>query len=300
MCIVADSVNDVSKTKIVSFHVAYKLNNQLTPAQLIVYSATVDSLANSNAFILPVYNPGNDQQNIIPLDFSKLPRFIDDIDSLYNKWFPRDTMRLTNSLNYTLQGDGYLDVHRVGDYKFSIVPSKIDFNRIDKSQLNIDPAAKVSVDAHTNDYSFIVYQFFQRGNLDVTPFGYLCKPYQENAMVIPTIHGHPHSAPLIGYFREDNLTHNSSEFENYADYDHKIYALLKNPDSNMDSKYKSSIVTLRDLLGKINTDYMGRFIVIYPPLSFVPKKIDIKGKKFNRNMLIDLDGTSFINDLVCA
>ena len=49
MCIEADSVNDVSKTKIASFHVAYTLDNGVTiiPSQLVIYAANVDSMANT-------------------------------------------------------------------------------------------------------------------------------------------------------------------------------------------------------------------------------------------------------------
>lgn len=98
MCIVADSVDDVSKTKIASFRVAYTLDNGKTvvPSQLVVYSANVDSLVANNAFILPV--------------------------------------------------------HTVGDYQFSMMPLKTDFDRLDCTKLNINPEARASIDIHFNDY----------------------------------------------------------------------------------------------------------------------------------------------------
>ena len=90
MCIIADSIKDVSKTKIACMQTAYSFDNGQTiiPAQLVVYSANVDSSTNNNAFILPIYNPGNDHRTIIPLDFSKLTNFFTDLEKIYDRWFP--------------------------------------------------------------------------------------------------------------------------------------------------------------------------------------------------------------------
>lgn len=305
MCIVADSVKDVSKTKIASFHTGYTLDGGATiiPSQLIVYSATVDSNTNTNAFILPVYNPGNEPRTIIPLDFSKLPDFFASVDNIFDRWFPKPMY--LGSMNYStnsFDGErGTLEVHRVGDYKFSIMPSKIDFNRINRNELNISPAAKSAIDMHSNDYSFIVYQFYQRGQIEITPFAYLCTPLRENAMIIPTIHGHPHdNVPDVGlgYVKNMYVSHMSpADFEQRAEFDHEIYGLVKNI-PNVDPNSKSDIVAVDKLLRSITTDYMNRKIRVYAPKSFVPKKIKLSGYKDNRNMLIKLDGHSFIQDLV--
>lgn len=302
MCIIADSVNDVSKTKIASFHVAYTMDGGKTiiPSQLVVYAANVDSVANTNAFILPVYNPGNDQKKIIPLDFSKLADFFYELANIYGRWFPEDTWRsANNSYNLEAQGKDFLPVYSVGDYKFSIMPSKIDFNRLDRLQLNINSAAKAAINVHPNDYSFIVYQFYKKGKIEITPFAYLCEPCREHAMIIPTIHGHPHADDPLGfsshYFALNDFGSHKSEVEDKSDFDHEIYTLVLNPMAkNMDRK---DLIEIDKLLSKITTDYVNRKVRIRIPTSFVPNKFTIKGYKQNRNILIKPDGFNFINDL---
>lgn len=308
MCIVADNIKNVSKTKIASFHVAYTLDGGRTiiPAQLVVYSANVDSNTQSNAFILPVYNPGNDFRKIIPLDFSKMPNFFIDLKNIYDAWFPQST---PNADSLYLQSGhtnncDLLEVHKVGDYKFSIMPSKIDFNRLDRSQLNISPAAKIAIDMHSDDYSFIIYQFFQRGQIEITPFGYLCEPYKECEMIVPTIHGHAiDNTPTVGFGYIPNMyVSYKSDFEDTAEYDHEIYTLVKkkilqNTINKENVTKKENVIDIDRLLRNITTDYMNRKLRIYVPKSFVPNKIIINGYNNNRNLLIKTDGYTFIRDL---
>ena len=168
MCIIADDVKEVSKTKIVSMQTAYTLDNGQTiiPAQLVIYSANIDSNVSSNAIVLPIYNPGNNSQNIIPIDLLELPDIITNIASKFQTWFPQQhiiSWSMNNAFTEQLNSDS-LEVFTVGDYKFSVMPSKLDFNRLDRTQLYINPASKVAIDVHSMDYSFIVYQFYQKDN----------------------------------------------------------------------------------------------------------------------------------------
>lgn len=323
MCIIADNVNDVSKTKIASFHIGYIINNNniVVPGQLVIYSAAVDSTVATNALILPVYNPGNNPDKIIPLDLSHLPNLFDDIDNVYDKWFPKNKgFGMSNGDVYLAYNSKSLPVHKVGDYKFSIMPSKADFARIDQSQLNISPDAKVSINVHPDNYSFIIYQFYQKGKVDITPFGYICKPCAEHSMVIPTIHGHPHnsnmlmsgsrfSPPLSSSrldFEPDGINshlgsnfspvgHNAV-FDDKADFDHDIYTLVIT--ENTKPVDRSDLIALDNIVKKISLDYLNRNIRIRIPSQFVPNKIKVIGYKPNKNMFVDKDGFSFINDLV--
>jgi hypothetical protein len=310
MCIVADDIKDVSKTKIASFHVAYTLDDGKTiiPSQLIVYSANVNSNKNTNAFILPVYNPGNNYHKIIPLDFSKMADFFTNVKNIYNRWYP-DEMLISQSYSRSnsYSNNNILAVHKVGDYKFSIMPSKMDFNRLDRSQLNVSPAAKSAIDVHSDDYSFIVYQFYQSGQLEIMPFGYLCEPCREHAMVVPTIHGHPHdNVPILGlgYVPRTGQTFSSiyssygSDFENSAEFDHEIYTLVKNSEQNNNTINKTDVIDMDKLLKNITTDHMTRKIRVYVPKTFIPKKIKINGYNINRNILIKTDGYIFVKDLM--
>ena len=301
MCIVADSVADISKTKIACFHIGCRLNNNtnVVLSQLVVYSANVDSIADNNALILPVYNPGNNYKNIIPLDFSNFPDFFDQIDAYFSRWFPEQKSKsYTNSTN--LGGDqDFLPVHQVGDYKFSIMPSKMDFNKIDRNILRINPLAKIAIDSHSNDYSFIVYQFFQKGHIDITPFAYVCKPYDKDSMIIPTIHGHPHPSNIFNGFDRTNHYHpiSGTEFEQTADFDHEIYCISNNSNAKNITR-KKDLDDFDHIIKKITTDYMNRKIRIYAPKSFIPGKIKIKGDKPNRNLFVKQTKYDFLNDLV--
>lgn len=302
MCIVADDVIDVSKTKIASFHVAYSMDNGQTviPSQLVVYATNIDSVTNSNALILPIYNPNNDYKKIIPLDFSNLDNFFVDLEKIYNRWFPSSKWT-TNSLtnNYDcFDNNETLPVYTVGDYKFSIMPKKIDFNRLDRSQLNISPMARAAIDVHSDEYSFIVYQFYKKGKVNISPFAYLCHPCLDNAMIIPTIHGHSHnnSVPMgLGYVNNIHMSFNH-EFEDKSDYDHEIYTLVKH--SNPNKINKKDVLDMNSLLKNITMDYLDRKIRVYVPKSFIPNLTEIKGKHPNRNLMINTNGCAFVNDLL--
>lgn len=300
MCIVADSVKDIQKTKIASFHVAYSFDDgkTLIPAQLVVYSAKVDSNTNTNAFILPVYNPGNDYRKIIPLDFSKMPDFFINVSNLYNRWFPSRSRSYGTFTNCGNTNSNMLMVHTVGDYKFSIMPSKIDFNKLDRRQLNVDTKARVAIDVHSDDYSFIIYQFYQKGKIEITPFGYICAPHDEYSMIIPTIHGHPYDTfPSIGLAYMPNIyIPCKPEFEDQADFDHEIFTLVKT--FNKINMSESDLSNINELLKNIQMDYMKRKIRIYSPKSCVPNKIKITGYQDNNNLLITTTGYAFLKDLI--
>lgn len=310
MCIIADNVKDVSKTKIACFHVGFAFDGEKSvfPAQLTVYSANIDSQTSTNALILPIFNPGNNPKKIIPLDFSLGSDFFDDLEMIYSKWFGqeiRNKFYFTNCFDE--KNDCKLDVYTVGDYKFSIMPSKLDFNRLDRTQLNINPTSKNSIDMHNNDYSFIVYQFYQKGKIDITPFGYLleCNINDQNLMV-PTIHGHPHDNLITGIsFQPYADASYNSGFEETAHYDHEIYALTKDNENfiaiesqNLLKSVSSDVLAINQLLKKINMDYMKRKIRLYVPKKFIPYKIKIKNFEKNRNSIICKNNFTFINDLI--
>ncbi len=306
MCIIADIVKHVDNTKIAVFHVGYKMGlaGEILPGQLIVYSANVDSTTDQNAFILPVYNLSKKTNLIIPLDMSDLSDFFTVLDNIYDRWFPPKRIQSTNFFNtesYSLQQSNFLPVHTVGDYKFSIVPHKSDFLRIDSAQLHVNPSAKTSIDVHSDDYSFIVYQFYQKGKINITPFGYICPQYAlPNTLFVPTIHGHPHEM-----FSPAVYAHIKSGFEQTASYDHVIYAIVKcNPDQNQNQNQnqiipkKNDIIDLDHLVRNIKTDYLDRNIQICVPKCFIPKKITITNSEPNRNFIIDASTSKFVYDLV--
>jgi hypothetical protein len=292
-------VKDVSNTKIVCFQVAYSYDGGKTGTlgQFIAYSANVESDVKTNAFILPVFNPDNNPDKIIPLDMSELSHFFDDIKTVFNRWYPpiqnqsfsRNSMPLSRNL---------LEVHTVGDYKFSIVPSKKDFNKIDRNKLNVNPAAKKSIDAHSDDYSFIVYQFNAKGKLEISPFGYLSPTYSDNQLFVPTIHGHPHDGLTnigTGYVMNAFVNY-QTEFEQQAEFNHEIYGIIKADDELVTQK---DLIELNNIVKTIARDYMDRDLRIYLPKKISPRKITINGIKINRNLILsDSENFKACKDLV--
>jgi hypothetical protein len=314
MCIVATSVGEVSSTKIVSFHVGYVMegyteptesqNINPTPAQLIIYSAKVENKALTNAFILPVYNPGNDSNKIIPVSLQNLPNIIEDIDNVFSRWYPQPKL-LSASYSNSF-GDGpasnKLEVFYVDDYKFSIMPRGYDFKRLDQTKLNISQEATIAIDQHSLDYSFIVCQFDKPGKIEVKPFGYLCPAHTSESMIIPTIHGHPHDffGMNVGMGYIQNMFVNyKSNFEDKSHFDHEIYALIKTSDETqmVTKSTHTDVVDLDRIIRKIKTDYMFRPLRIYVPKNFYPKKISLHNKLPNRNLYIDVNKENFLNDL---
>jgi hypothetical protein len=316
MCIILDKVNDVSSTKIASIHVGYSHDvnskNSVNPAQLIVYSASVDSLADTNAFVLPVYNPDNNPEKIIPLDMSHMSDFFSDLKSIFDVWFG------ARAKGYSMDGmmmssnssRGHLVVHTVGDYKFSVMPHKRDFDRIDTSKLKVNPHAKISIDQHNDNYSFIICQFFKKGKINMSPFGYLCVPKTSDSMIIPTVHGHPHDDNFIsgidgvGYIPNIRLNYNTKiDFEDTSEYDHEIYALIKASEEECSKNpikvNENDLGKINKLLGKIGKDYNDRKIRLYIPKNIIPKKIKITTVELNRNFIIKPTESHFIKDLEC-
>lgn len=311
MCIIADVVKKVSSTKIVSIDVGYTSEqnpDNPIPLQFVIYSAKVESMANSNAFILPVYNPTNNPEKIIPVDMSKQSEFINKISTLFDKWFHLDKWDSKNmklSMTNSYDGESYLQVFKVGDYKFSIMPHKSDFGRLDQNQLRVDPSAKVSIDAHSDNYSFIVCQFFRRGDLELTPFGYLCPQKSLSEMLVPTIHGHPHQSNVDGLGRLPNMRfdiHPKGDFENSSEYDHVIYCIQRCSDGEEDNKSvrveKEDYSQLNRILKEISKDYRNNSIRLHIPKNIIPTMIEINGIKPNRNLVVSTKGSYFSNDLI--
>lgn len=301
MCVISGEVNEVSKTKIACFSIGYSLdaNTQVTPAQLVVYSAHVDSIPPKNAFILPVYNPGNDVNNIIPLDLSGHGNFFDVVKEIFTHWYPQYLSKSFSYLGNAAGPKDVLPVHKVGDYSFSLMPHKRDFHRLDKNVLNVNVSALASIDVHNDDYSFVVYQFTGTGKLDVTPFGYIC-PTQKEQLVLPTIHGHPEDMSKSPYYRYGRFIPelDPSIFHNTADFDHTIYATVRDLSENPKKHDVEVLKSLNRLLKSVNRDYVGRNVTIHIPNNFVPHKIEIKGEKLNRNLLITRETHRFLEDII--
>lgn len=283
MCIIADNINGITNVKILCSHVAYRLHDEFTPAQLVVYAANIDTSV-TNALIFPVYNPGNDATKIIPLDLSHLPYFFNETESVFHQVH----------VNTSMSEDAMLTVQQVANYKFSIAASKMDFNRIDRTQLNINAISKTTIDIHSDDYSFIIYQVFQKGHLDIMPFGYLCPQVTDTTLIVPTITSHPHNMFDKCYIQSLHVAY-KSEFEDVIQFDCEIYSLVKSPTEKTPREKVKEVDTW---IRKIKTDYLKRDVKLYVPQNFKLNYVKLACFKPNRNMLMASDNYQFMRDLV--
>lgn len=306
MSIIADTVDKVSKTKIACFNIGYGRDQRMIQSgTLIVYSTNIDTPTKSNAIILPVYNPGNDPMNIIPINMVNQMQFFYDIDKIYSRWFQETNLLSMDSL--VMKGhvhDGnYRKTLQNGDYKIIIIPSKYDFYQIDKRDLTIGPKAKMYIDKHPDSYSFVVLYFNQTGKIEIPPFAYICPFFDESneSMILPTIHGHSNDMGFsdigksLGYVPNIFVSHKQA-FENNVVFDHTIYCLVKNKINPVNTQNDTK--ALDALLGHITVDYQGNPIRIYIPKNFTPKKLEVHGERPNRNVLVSATEINFMNDLI--
>jgi hypothetical protein len=211
MCIFSKPVNSVSATHI---FVRRDLRNN---RNVTIYQMEA-SLMGDNAMILPV--PGTDVEFV---NLEGYPEFFKDMDSL----FPQKLTRLAKSLSRS-GGTKTLEVHDVGQYIASYVPSMNDWDRIDPVFKLADNCWEELPDYST--FGFVVFQLksknhgrdyseeyagivppsrkrLQLGVEKFHPMAYTYTPI-DNRIFFPTTHVH------------------DGEVEKVSNYDHKLYYQL--------------------------------------------------------------------------
>jgi hypothetical protein len=89
------------------------------------------------------------------------------------------------------RGGGCLEVQRCGSYRYSVVPSLSDFDRVDASVFELTPrVASLLATSYGTGYSFLVC--ILDANAKYAPIAYR-HPTFEQALFIPTLHSHDHS-----------------------------------------------------------------------------------------------------------
>ena len=280
--------------------------------QLVIYSADVGIDATAamrkgdpraavqegarDAFILPVYNPNNDPDAIVPLDITNKDFF-----STLN--FLVKPKSKGASLGFKLGGGPkFLEVHTVGDASFTILPHKRDLARLNEVLLPISPVARQAVNAHSDSYSFIVYKMklsAEKTNA-VPPFGYLCPRYK-HGLFVPTVHGH------------------DGAFKNVDEFDHEFYFFydafegkpLEAGEFPWPAEYVLDIAEGRRWIDQLNklvkssigNDWKFRTVTLEcdtHPNGLITAYREIHGTRANRNMCFLSKDAAFlcVNDLV--
>jgi len=187
MCIFSQPVQSVASTHI------FVRRNQKTGRTVTVYQMEA-ALMGENAMILPV--PGSHVEFVNLEDY---PDFFQDMDKL----FPEPVTRgLSKSVSFGITNDT-LQVHEVGNFIASYVPTMKDFERL-APVFRLNPACWDELPDYT-EYGFVVFQLkSDRGNKKFHPMAYTYNA-NETSIFFPTTHVH------------------DGEVELNSEYDHKLY-----------------------------------------------------------------------------
>ncbi len=197
MCIFSQAIELVAKTKIFA-------RGLPDGRQVLIYS--MDITANEPvAMVLPLPVPPNGPDGAI--EFVDLSGYRDVMDDLANA-FP-DLRIATQSLTLGRSRgapSNVLEVHRVGDFEASYVPSPRDFERLDP-RFRI-PAGVIDAQPRYADYGFAVFQLrttaHERSSIHPMAMWFPRRDPQE--LFFPTVHVHDGSVP------------------ERASFDHELYA----------------------------------------------------------------------------
>jgi hypothetical protein len=237
MCLFANEVADVKNTQICV------LPNG-SDRQITVYSCDITKGSQkSNALILPVPNPDNDESKIKLYDLSERPDFFDKLNSrVISKG------RSLHSNSSYAAPDSFVAVQQIGSYEVSVAETLEDLKRIDPKLLEIEPALlKLLQEKYCDptssrcDWSFVVAKFDHQQKFH--PFAY-SHPLQKTGWFIPTSHFH------------------SKTYNDYEKFDHDIYVANALADGGMLAKdWKQALFDLCDGLMPVRVQDLYRFNV---------------------------------------
>eukprot|EP01102_Stenamoeba_stenopodia_P005525 TRINITY_DN1628_c0_g2_i1.p2 TRINITY_DN1628_c0_g2~~TRINITY_DN1628_c0_g2_i1.p2 ORF type:complete len:313 (-),score=74.98 TRINITY_DN1628_c0_g2_i1:1881-2819(-) len=189
----------------------------------------------TEAMILPVvsYDKGKDIQLV---DLTTMGKMFEEMDTIFRppkiNWAEIVTFIMCGCC--LLGGETEvpplpLKVHRVGSYQVSVVPSKEDFELLDKDVFMLDSnVAKLFSDKYSTDFAFVVCKLVNNG-ATYHPIGYISPRLRdEGALFIPTYHFH------------------GKPDDKKADWDHAIYtAFVNGVPTHRDGSGMKGIVTKR-------------------------------------------------------
>lgn len=164
--------------------------------QSLAYTMNL-ATAREVAMILPVpVRPGTGESAVRFIDLEKYPEMFSELDALFEEAHPAGELQL---LGRTLA------VHEVGSFIATYVPSKLDFDRVDR-RFWLPRVVLDSVPAYS-DYGFAVFQL-KPGNQTVHPMAFTFPSRELDRLFIPTVHLH------------DGRFHHEAEFDHAIYYQH--------------------------------------------------------------------------------
>jgi hypothetical protein len=194
--ILADEPVRVANTSIFARHGA-------PGRQLLVYSMRVFT-ASPTAMILPLpVRPGSGEDAVRFIDLSGYPEFFEDMSAACRPEI--QTLGLDSAAAAGYLAEPLLEVHEVGDFEASFVPTMSDFRRLDpRFQLSPDVWAKMP---DCSDYGFAVFQLrlaaFDRiagVGQEVHPMAFDFPTRDPLRLFYPTVHVHDRDYHLTARF----------------------------------------------------------------------------------------------------
>lgn len=179
MCCFSGSIDKVSKTRIFARTQGSK--------QLLVYAMDLDT-PEDLAMILPI-PVAEGTQKIDFLDLSKQNDFFEKVEAL----FPKNVMKgMTRGLSFGADSKDLLEVHKVGAYDASFVPTVDDMDRLDE-RFTIKKAIWDELPEYAN-FGFAVFKL-SKGNAERHPMGFWFQSRLSGSLFFPTVHIHDGTIP---------------------------------------------------------------------------------------------------------
>ena len=210
MCIITQTVRDVSKTRI------YTTLNKKGTHQVLVYQNFVDTPSKSNTMILPVPNP----DSLVFINMEEYPEFFDDCQRCFKQ--QRDHDMLLRSCAFSPSYTESLPVYNLGSYSLSVAKTWHDLERANRDVFafpeELPPLLRRKYDSH---FGFLLCRLRQ-GAHTYHPLAYIHEKDPCRLLFVPTFHYHVHSNG-----KGDTVS---------ADWDHTIYSSGTDLDSTWEDK----------------------------------------------------------------
>ena len=203
MCIFTGSIEHVSATHIF----ARRVDGQ----QVVAYEMNL-STPTETAMVLPVpvlRGTGEDALRFINLE--RYTSFFDDLDELFA---PEREHFYGADYDGPMEVLEMLEVHNVGSFEASYVPTAADFQRLDP-RFRLPPGIWDSLPA-INDYGFAVFKLAAGKEARIHPMAFTFPTRWPDKIVFPTIHVH------------DGSVHETAQF------DHRLFCQLGDVDADLD------------------------------------------------------------------
>ncbi len=220
MCIIANKIESVSKTKI------FVATNPTKTKQITIYSNFVNSVVNNNAMILPIPCSKN-------VDFIDLSNYKHIFTDCQQSFYDPTNISTCKSKSVSMQNNTKLEIFNIGSYQVSLA---LNFEQLlnvneDLCELTEDLKKMLRKSYSESQWGFIICKL-KKGSENYHPFAY-SHNIVDNKLFIPTKHFHVklHEITFQEYWKTFDLLKTwlySNIWTNYEiadDWEHDIYVL---------------------------------------------------------------------------